>query len=59
MKRKKLIQKKTKKKISKNSDIYETDNLKEIKQQIRIENNQISQDEIMDKNTEEKKGWWA
>ena len=57
--KKKINSKKTKKKISKNSDIYETDNLKEIKQQIRIENNQISQDEIMGKKTEEKKGWWS
>ena len=57
--KKKINSKKTKKKISKNSGIDKTDNLKEIKQQIRIENNQISQDEVMDKNTEEKKGWWS
>ena len=58
-KKKKINSKKTKKKILKNSGIDKTDNLKEIKQQIRIENNQISQDEVMDKNTEEKKGWWS
>ena len=57
--KKKINSKKTKKKISKNSGIDKTDNLKEIKQQIGIENNQISQDEVMDKNTEEKKGWWS
>ena len=57
--KKKINSKKTKKKISKNSGIDKTDNLKEIKQQIRIENNQISQDEVMDNNTEEKKGWWS
>ena len=57
--KKKINSKKTKKKISKNSGIDKTNNLKEIKQQIRIENNQISQDEVMDKNTEEKKGWWS
>ena len=57
--KKKINSKKRKKKISKNSGIDKTDNLKEIKQQIRIENNQISQDEVMDKNTEEKKGWWS
>ena len=48
-----------KKKISKISVIAKTENLKEIKKQIRIENNQISQDEVMDNNTEEKKGWWS
>ena len=57
--KKKINSKKRKKKISKNSGIDKTDNLKEIKQQIGIENNQISQDEVMDKNTEEKKGWWS
>ena len=57
--KKKINSKKTKKKISKNSGIDKTDNLKEIKQQIGIGNNQISQDEVMDKNTEEKKGWWS
>ena len=57
--KKKINSKKRKKKISKNSVIDKTDNLKEIKQQIGIENNQISQDEVMDKNTEEKKGWWS
>jgi len=57
--KKTISSKKTKKKISKNSDIDKTDNLKKIKQQIRIENNQISQDEIINKNTEEKKGWWS
>ena len=57
--KKKINSKKRKKKISKNSGIDKTDNLKEIKQQIGIGNNQISQDEVMDKNTEEKKGWWS
>ena len=57
--KKKINSKKTKKKISKNSGIDKTNNLKEIKQQIGIGNNQISQDEVMDKNTEEKKGWWS
>ena len=57
--KKTISSKKTKKKISKNSDIDKTDNLKKIKQQIKIENNQISQDEIINKNTEEKKGWWS
>ena len=57
--KKKINSKKTKKKISKISGIDKTDNLKEIKKQIRIENNQISQDEVMDNNTEEKKGWWS
>jgi len=57
--KKTISSKKTKKKISKNSDIDKTDNLKKIKQQIRIENNQISQDETINKNTEEKKGWWS
>ena len=57
--KKKINSKRTKKKVSKNFDINETDNLKKIEPQIRIENNQISQDEVMDKNTEEKTGWWS
>ncbi len=63
-KKKKIEQKKinskiSKKKVSKNSEIDETDNFEEINEQIEIENNQISQDEVMDKNAEEKTGWWS
>ena len=48
-----------KKKVVKNSDIEKANNSKEIKAQIEIENNQISQDELIDKNIQEKTGWWS
>ena len=57
--KKKINSKKRKKKISKNFDINETNNVKKIKPKIEIENNQISQDEVMDNNTEDKTGWWS
>ena len=34
-------------------------NVKKIKPKIEIENNQISQDEVKNKNVKEKTGWWS
>ena len=54
-----MASKTAKKKVVKNSDIEKANNSKEIKAQIEIENNQISQEEIIDKNIQEKTGWWS